>query len=123
MSLWLRTRDENGRGHYVSVPFEPLPFVALVGITVAMLLPFLQMFRAAVTTSPVFTSTAIFSVLFVGGTLFTLAKVSVIRSGRLVTFGPRNMSRMMRWCYYVGYTLLAIGTIAVLLFIASASSG
>ncbi len=121
MSLWFRIRDKDGSVHHVSIPFEPLLFVALVGISVAILLPFLQMFRAAVVTSPVSTSIACASLLMVGFAFFALAKVSVIRAGHLVSFGPRKMSRMMRSLYYVGYVLLAVGTVTVLLFVLAAS--
>ena len=123
MSLWFRTRDKDGTVHHISIPFEPLSFVALVSISVAFLLPFLQMFRVAVFTSPVSTSVGCGSILMVGLAFFALAKFSVIGTGRLVSFGPREMSRTMRTFYYVGYILLAIGTIAILLFVAAAASG
>ena len=32
MSLWFRTRDKDGTVHHVSIPFEPLSFIALIGI-------------------------------------------------------------------------------------------
>ncbi len=117
MSLWFRIRDKDGTVHLVYEPFAPLAFIGLVGISVALLLPFVQMFRVAVVTSPVFTSIACASILIVGFGLFALSRVSVIRAGRLISIGPRTMSRMMRSFYYVGYVLLLIGTIAVLLFV------
>lgn len=123
MSLWFRTRDKDGTVHYISIPFELLSFIALVGIGVALLLPFVQMFRVAVFTSPVSTSVGCGSILMVGLALFALAKFSVIGTGRLVSFGPRKMSRTMRAFYYVGYIWLVIGTTAILLFVAAAASG
>ena len=116
MSLWFRTRDKNGTVHHVSIPFDPLVYIAFVGIGVALLLPLLQMFRIAVVTSPMSTSVACASILLVGLALFVLAKMSVIRAGRLVSFGPRAMSPRMRVFYIVSYVLLAIGTVAVLIF-------
>ena len=121
MSLWFRTRDKDGTVHHVSIPFEPLAFIALVGIIVALMFPLLHMFRTAVVASPVYISVVIACILLVGATLFVFAKMSVIRAGRLVSFGPRLMSPTMRFFYIIGYVLLVIGTVGALLFALAAS--
>jgi len=121
MSLWFRTRDKDGTVHHVLIPFDPLVYIAFVGIGVSLLLSFLQMFRNAVVTSPISTSVACASILLVGFVLFVLSKMSAIRAGRLVSFGPRTMSPRMSVFYIVGYVLLVIGTVAVLMFSLAAS--
>ena len=42
MSLWFRTRDNDGSVHHVSMPFSLLAFIVFVGISVAFLLPFVR---------------------------------------------------------------------------------
>jgi len=116
MSLWLRIHDEDGKTHYVSVPFEPLCFVTWVGLGIGLLLPWIHMFRVAVVTSPVPTSLACVSVLIVGWTFFALSKISVMRTGHLVSFGSGGMSPTMQFSYRLGYALMALAAIAVLLF-------
>ena len=56
MSLWFRTRDKDAAVHYITVPFEPLTFVAVVAIAVVAMLPLLAMFRNAVAAAPTTTS-------------------------------------------------------------------
>lgn len=116
MSLWFRTRDKYGTVRHVAVPFDPFVFIAMVGICVALLLPFIQMFRNAVATSPILTASAIASIVLVGAALFASAKMSIILAGRFVSFGARTMSPAMRVFYITGYVLLAIGSAGVLLF-------
>lgn len=116
MSVWLRIHDKDGKVHYVSAPFDPLCVVTGIGLGVVLLVSWLVMFRAAVISSPGGTSVACISILVAGLALFVLAKISVIRTGHLVSFGPGRMSRMMRFVYRLGYTLMAVGAIAALLF-------
>lgn len=94
MSLWFRTRDQDGTVHYVTVPFDLLVPIVVMGIAVALLLPLLVAFRNAVRTEPVLTSTRCVAILLIGFAMFAVAKISVIRSGHLVSYGP---SRMTRW--------------------------
>ena len=56
-----------------------------------------------------------FLVLYaLGFALFLVAKLSLIRSGRLVTFGSRLMRPGYRALYRVGYALMAAGTLFTL---------
>ncbi len=48
----------------------------------------------------------VFSLLLLGFGFFLKAKLSVIRSGRLVTFGTRCMTQPNRTCYIIGYILM-----------------
>lgn len=49
---------------------------------------------------------------------FITAKISVIKLGRLLSFGTAGMRPLMRYSYWLGYLLMAIG---VILTLASAS--
>ena len=91
MSLWFRTRDEDGTVHYILVPFEPLAAISLVGACLALLLPLLQTFRVAVVASPVVSAGIITSILLVGAALFVLAKMSVIRAGARAALQNRHV--------------------------------
>ena len=122
MSLWFRTRDKNGTVHYVTVPFEPMISVAVVGIAVAVLLPFLAIFRSAVLTAPLLTSAGCVAILSAGFAMFAVAKTSVIRAGHPVSFGPGSMKRGMRWLCYLGYCAMVAGAVLVTLFVWAAST-
>ena len=41
--------------------------------------------------------------------MFFKAKISVIKRGKLVSFGTSNMSKTNRVCYILGYILMGIG--------------
>jgi hypothetical protein len=47
----------------------------------------------------------------VGFSMFFKAKLSVIRQGKLISFGVRNMSQTNRICYILGYVLMGTGLI------------
>ena len=58
----------------------------------------------------------LFGLLFLiaGFILFFIAKISVIRKGKLITFGVsavEHMSSSMAACYYLGYTIMIFGFI------------
>ena len=53
---------------------------------------------------------ALMSYLF-GFGLFLIAKISVFRSGRLITFGSRSMRRGHRVVYRAGYAFMVAGTL------------
>ena len=44
-----------------------------------------------------------------GFLLFFKAKLSVIKSGKLISFGASDMSQENRVCYILGYVLMGIG--------------
>ena len=46
--------------------------------------------------------------------LFISAKISVIKLGRLLSFGTTGMRPMMRYSYWLGYILIGIGCILTL---------
>lgn len=48
-------------------------------------------------------------ILFLGGILFLIAKISVINNGIFFSFGCDNMSKKMMWIYFAGYLLMIIG--------------
>lgn len=54
------------------------------------------------------------SILFIGFLLFLVAKISVIRKGKLNTFGEsaaENISKIRATCYYLGYLFMIVGFI------------
>jgi len=50
-------------------------------------------------------------ILFLGGILFLIAKISIIKKGIYFSFGCDNMSKKMMWIYFAGYLLMIIGYI------------
>jgi hypothetical protein len=122
MSLWFRTRDQDGTVHYVTVPFDPLAPIVVMGIAVALLLPLLVAFRNAVRTEPVLTSTRCVAILLIGFAMFAVAKITVIRAGQFVSYGPSRMKRGMRYLYYLGYVIMSAGAMLVVLFLLVAAT-
>ncbi len=54
--------------------------------------------------------TSIMLVFWVAGfLLFFKAKLSVIKRGKLISFGVSNMSKANRICYILGYVLMGLG--------------
>lgn len=117
MSLWFPTRDKDGKMHHVLVPFEPLVLVAFVGVAVALLLPLLVAFRNLAIEAPGRMAMAIAGVLLLGFVMFARAKLTMIRSNRFLSVGPRHMSRTMQVLYMAGYALMALGAVLALLFV------
>lgn len=117
MSLWLRYRDTRGMEHHIAIPFDPLTFVAIIACVVGVIAAAIQSFSIVSARSPGVVGTVCAVALAVGLGALIVAKFSVIRQGRIVTFGPRLMSRKMRVIYAVGYVLLAFGTGCTLLFV------
>ncbi len=53
-------------------------------------------------------------IILAGFILFLTAKISVIRKGKLLSFGPtviKNVSGEMKICYVLGYIFMIIGLI------------
>ncbi len=117
MSLWFRYRDKQRTAHYITIPFEPLALIALVGVFVALLVQLLLAYRDATTHSPIAVAAVCAATLAIRLSAITIAKISVMRQGRLVTFGPRLMSLRMRVLYAIGYLILAFGSACTLLFL------
>ena len=58
--------------------------------------------------------------LFVSGfVLFLVSKLSVIRTGKYITFGSGLMSRQYKTLYRIGYLLMGIGALFSLIFISA----
>lgn len=49
------------------------------------------------------------SLYFVGLILFLCAKWSIMKTGKLVTFGTSGMTQKNRWYYRLGYLLMGSG--------------
>ncbi|TWU41679.1 hypothetical protein Poly51_63930 [Rubripirellula tenax] len=115
MSLSFRRRDRDGNVHHYLIPFDPLAVIALIGISVGFALPALFAFRNVVHHSPVNVALAIGFALAAGFGSFVVAKLSVIRGGTLISFGPRLMPATMRHLYVFGYvTMICAGLLAAL---------
>ena len=61
-----------------------------------------------------FWSMAVF--LLLGLALFLKAKLSVIRQGRLFTFGPSQMSKNNRMAYFIGYVGMGTGIFLLIVY-------
>ena len=59
----------------------------------------------------------ILTLLFSGFLLFLISKLSVIRTGQVISFGSGLMNRQYRLLYRFGYALMTIGTVLSLLYI------
>lgn len=117
MSFWFRYRDRQGVMHEVSISVMPMMiFVAAAGV-LAVILPLLFGFRDVAGHSPVTIAGFCVAALGLGFIAFAVAKVSVIRRGRVVSFGPASMSQRMRALYIVGYVMLALGASGILLLL------
>jgi len=122
MSMWFRRRDADGTVHHISVPFEPMSIILFVGLAVAFTLSLFAAFCNAVVESPASIVVVISALVAMGFAMFSTAKLSVIRTGRLVSFGPWLMTQRMRWLYVTGYVLLLFGASLALLFVLAAHS-
>jgi hypothetical protein len=47
--------------------------------------------------------------------LFLIAKWSIMKTGKLITFGTSGMTQKNRWFYQIGYMLMGLGFIFYLL--------
>lgn len=119
MSLWLHRRDVDGNVHHYAIPFDPLVFIAILGILMGLTILFVLAFRNLVLLEPVQTAVGIAAGLVVGLTLVGIAKLSVMGAGSLVTFGPSQMTRSMRLLYGFGYAIMGCAALLAILFIVS----
>ena len=103
MSLWIPRRDKNGRLYFLVVELPIMVIFAVVIIGVSLLV-------SCVATAPVGSMLSFFALTGFGFFLFAVAKVSVFRRGRLVSFGSAEMSPQMRTAYRTGWVLMALGT-------------
>ena len=56
-----------------------------------------------------------FVILYIAGlSLFVKAKLSVIKQGRLISFGTANMSSPNKVAYFVGYSAMVIASLLLL---------
>lgn len=116
MSLSFRYRDRDGNDCYYFLPFNPLFIIAMMGLAFSFAIHLLVAFRNLVHHSPLSVALAIGAALGIGFGSFAVAKMSVIRSGTLVSIGPRMMSAAMRRCYLVGYMTMVCGGLFAGLF-------
>lgn len=116
MSLSFRRRDRDGNVHHYFIPFDPLAVVALFAVSVGIAFSALFAFRDVVHQSPVMVALTIAFALAVGFGSFAVAKLSVIRGGTLISFGPRLMSAAMRRCYVLGYGTMGCACLLAGLF-------
>lgn len=54
-------------------------------------------------------------VFFVGFGLFIRAKISVIKNGKLASFGPKEMTTRMKKYYYIGYATMILSAVLCVL--------
>ena len=116
MSLWIRRRDADGKLHQYAIPFDPMAFVAIVGILMGLTLSFVIAFRELAATRPLQTACVLAIAIALGFAMFATAKFSVMRRGVLFSFGPARMTRSMQRLYFAGYALIAGSALLVLIF-------
>lgn len=116
MSLWIPRRDKNGRLYFfvVGLPIVLIPLVFVIPLCLCLL-------TFCVVTAPVETMLSFLAVTGFGFLLFAVAKVSVFRQGRLVSFGSAKMNSQMRTAYRTGWVLMVIGATLTLFAISFAS--
>ena len=79
---------------------------ALLGIFVGVFIgPAIKM--------PVGFSTTAIAVLLLGTISITIAKISAIRKGKLVSWGSKEMSKANRVFYRFGYALFGLGLVMI----------
>ena len=116
MSLSFRRRDRDGNVHHYFIPFDPMVVIMLVVVSMVFALSTWFAFRALVYESPHLVVSAILLALALGFTSFAIAKFSVIRKGKLVSFGPKRMTSTMRHCYIAGYFVIGCACLLAALF-------
>lgn len=70
------------------------------------------------TTAPAYYVVTLLALWAVGFAMFLKAKLSVIKQGKLVSFGPGPMSRTNRTFYIWGYVVMALAFVMSLLLLA-----
>jgi hypothetical protein len=99
MSLWLKRKKEDGGSDYILFPGAE------------MLLP-ATIFLVLLITIGLAGGLLLFSLGFVS---FLVAKISQLAKGNYTSWGSKSMSRIFRYCYFVGYGLMTAGLLATLL--------
>ena len=85
------------------------PFI--IGFVIAVLLSF-------ATQAPRGTAISALGAYGIGFILFAIAKASVLRSDKFLSWGARAMQPIYRACYFVGYTVMGIGLMLTLVLAA-----
>ena len=116
MSLSLRRRDRDGNVHHYFIPFDPMVIIVLVAVSLGFAISAWFTFRGIVHESPLLVVSTIAIMLAIGFTSFAIAKLSVIRRGTLVSFGPNLMSSAMRRCYITGYSIMGCACLLAAFF-------
>lgn len=111
MSLFFRRRDRDGNVHHYFIPFDPMFIILLVALTLGFAITAGVTFRGIVQRSPRQVVSIIAIMFVIGFTSFAIAKLSIIRRGTLVSFGPDLMSSAMRRCYIAGYAIMGIAAL------------
>ncbi len=117
MSLWFRYRDRQGVVHDVSISVMPMMILVAAAGALAVILPLVFAFRDVACHFPIAIAGSCVAAVGSGFIAIAVAKISVIRRGRVVSFGPASMSRGMRALYVGGYVILALGASSVLLLL------
>lgn len=119
MSLWIRRREADGRFHHYAIPFSPFAIVIAVGILVGFFLPLILAIRGLVIRNADQTVFIIAASLAIGVAMFVVAKLSVVRSIGLISFGSAKMTRSMRLMYVGGYAAMGFAAALAIFLLAS----
>ena len=92
-----------GQAHAL-INFFILSWPLLIGLPLAIA-------AGTAAVNPVGSARIALGAYLLGSILFLIAKISVFRTGRFVTFGSRLMRRPYRALYGTGYALMAVGLI------------
>jgi hypothetical protein len=110
MSYWLSAKNGNGQKHTVLIDIPPFILIIITGILAAITIP-------NIFAHPKSSFIIIWAIIIIGLILFIIAKVSIFPKGFLMSFGTKAMTPFYRKLYYIGYTLITLGCLALLLYI------
>jgi hypothetical protein len=110
VSIWIRKKDPGGRSFHfaVEVPFGLI--LPAIGIVVVVLI-------SSVAAAPISTLVVCFAIALSGSALVGVAKWIAARPGSAASFGSTGMPKGMRAIYWIGLSLLIVGSAATLLSI------
>ncbi len=109
MSFWFYRKERNNSSAYsASIPFE-------------LILIFFGIFAVAFIPRYIFDSSQMgkysLTLLIIGFILFSISKLSLFAKGIWNSWGTKQMNKIFKYLYLLGYGLIGISCIGVLIYI------